>query len=109
VRLIDYLLAIPPLPWFVDKTLLRRAMGGRLPEAVCRRPKTPMRVDPVVALLRTPGARWVDDVRLPPALDRWVDRTAVPRVAGEGAGDAATSDLNPLGLHLWLRYSGLDR
>ena len=33
VRLVSYLLAIPPLPWFVDKLLLREAMRGVLPEA----------------------------------------------------------------------------
>jgi asparagine synthase (glutamine-hydrolysing) len=34
VRLVEYLLAIPPLPWFEGKHLLRQAMRGRLPEPV---------------------------------------------------------------------------
>ena len=106
-RLVDYLLAIPPLPWYVDKTLLRRAMRGVLPDAVRCRPKTPMRVDPVTALLRQPRARWVDSVRLAPAVDRYVDGTAVPRVTGDAARDESSLDLNPLGFHLWLRYSAV--
>jgi asparagine synthase (glutamine-hydrolysing) len=42
LRLVEYLLSVPPLPWLVDKELLREAMKNRLPESVRDRPKTPL-------------------------------------------------------------------
>jgi asparagine synthase (glutamine-hydrolysing) len=51
-RLIEYALAIPPLPWCVDKHLLRCALRGLIPEAVRLRPKTPLAGDPVAAHAR---------------------------------------------------------
>ncbi|MEH2459481.1 asparagine synthetase B family protein [Nostoc sp.] len=39
LRLVNYLIAIPPVPWLVKKTILREAMQERLPEAVRARPK----------------------------------------------------------------------
>ncbi len=62
LRIVDYVLALPPFPWSFEKTLLRKAMIGRLPERVRRRPKTPLAGDPVVEMLRRPGAAWVDQV-----------------------------------------------
>jgi asparagine synthase (glutamine-hydrolysing) len=49
LRLVDYLLALPPVPWCVDKMLLRTAMKQILPEQVRLRPKTPLSEDPLVA------------------------------------------------------------
>ena len=46
VRLVNYLLAIPVLPWRLHKELLRVALRGQVPETVCRRPKTPLSRDP---------------------------------------------------------------
>jgi asparagine synthase (glutamine-hydrolysing) len=42
VRMLQFLLAVPPLPWARRKLLIRRAMRGRLPEAVLARDKTPL-------------------------------------------------------------------
>jgi asparagine synthase (glutamine-hydrolysing) len=40
LRMLRFLLAVPPLPWCRSKYLLRRAMRGLLPPAVLRRAKT---------------------------------------------------------------------
>ena len=40
VRLIEYLLALPPLPWFEAKFIVRQALAGRIPETVRTRPKS---------------------------------------------------------------------
>jgi asparagine synthase (glutamine-hydrolysing) len=45
VRLISLLLTFPTHPWFIDKQLLRKAMRGRLPDAILSRPKSPLAVD----------------------------------------------------------------
>ena len=47
LRLLAYLLALPPLPWCVGKQLLRLAMRDALPAEICQRPKSPLAGDPV--------------------------------------------------------------
>jgi asparagine synthase (glutamine-hydrolysing) len=51
LRLLSYLLALPPAPWCVDKMLLRTAMTDILPTAVRLRPKTPLAGDPFYSRL----------------------------------------------------------
>ena len=41
-RLLEFLVGIPPMPWCVEKNILRTCMRGHLPEEVRRRPKTPL-------------------------------------------------------------------
>jgi asparagine synthase (glutamine-hydrolysing) len=102
-RLVEYLLAIPPMPWSFDKTIVRLAMRGSLPERVRRRPKTVAASDPIVALLQTPDARWVDHFEAVPALHRYVDRKRVPRVCGETDQNAVWTNVRPLCLNYWLK------
>ncbi|MEC4986515.1 MAG: asparagine synthase-related protein [Oscillatoria sp. PMC 1068.18] len=39
LRLVNYLIAIPPVPWLIGKKILREAMQEKLPESVRTRPK----------------------------------------------------------------------
>lgn len=77
LRLVRFLLRVPPMPWFAEKELLREAMRGRLPEEVRTRRKRPIGMDPAHLWM----ARQADELcaRLATAavLDRWVDRTAI--------------------------------
>jgi asparagine synthase (glutamine-hydrolysing) len=102
-RLVEYLLAIPPMPWAFDKTIVRLAMRGSLPEPVRRRPKTVAASDPIVALLQAPDARWVDNFEAVPALHRYVEREGVPRVCGETDQNAVWTNVRPLCLNYWLK------
>src|SRR2546426_10883161 len=52
LRLVRFLLRLPPVPWCADKELLRVAMQGVLPEQVRCRPKSPLAGEPVVELWR---------------------------------------------------------
>jgi asparagine synthase (glutamine-hydrolysing) len=54
-RLVTFLLALPPVPWFPRKALLRDAMRGDLPEAVLQRRKTPLSQGFTQALARQRG------------------------------------------------------
>lgn len=49
LRILKYLLRVPPVPWCVNKELLRKAMEGHLPQAVLQRPKTVLLMDPLEA------------------------------------------------------------
>ena len=102
-RLVEYLLAIPPMPWCFDKTIVRLAMRGVLPEDVRRRPKTVAVGDPLVALLRAPDAQWVDEFAATAALHGYVDRDRIPPVCGERDAGAIWTNLRPLCLNHWLR------
>ena len=45
LRVIDFLLQVPPLPWLASKELVRDAWPDLLPEVVRNRPKVPLRGD----------------------------------------------------------------
>jgi asparagine synthase (glutamine-hydrolysing) len=51
LRLLNYLLALPYMPWCVNKALLRIAMKNSLPAEILNRPKTPLNQDPVILKL----------------------------------------------------------
>jgi len=55
LRVVEYLLAIPPFPWFLQKRLLREAMAGRVLDSVRLRPKTPFPGDPLLLHLQRFG------------------------------------------------------
>ena len=103
LRLVDYLLALPPFPWFYEKVLLREAMAGRIPESVRVRPKTPLTSDPLVAQLQTPGAEWVDHVHWCAEMEQFVNRSAIPRLNGVKASEQAGSAVRPFCLNFWLQ------
>jgi asparagine synthase (glutamine-hydrolysing) len=46
LRVLHYLLRLPPVPWCANKELCRVAMKGLLPDEVTERPKTPMIANP---------------------------------------------------------------
>lgn len=102
LRLVEYLLAIPPIPWFIHKELVRVAMRGILPEAVRRRPKTPLAGNPVYTLLQQSREQSIDPIDPPLELTQYIDWGQVQRVMGD---EQDTSDLwtnlRPLGLVHW--------
>lgn len=101
VRLVTYALAVPPLPWFVDKTMLRAATRGRLPDVVRLRSKTPAGGDSIAA--RLPYAPWVDEWQLSPMLERFVDRKRIPKLAIDN-GANWRPHLRPFSLNFWLQH-----
>jgi asparagine synthase (glutamine-hydrolysing) len=80
LRVVQYLLAVPAIPWCFDKTIVRLAMRGALPEAVRLRPKSVPAGDPLAAMLAEPAARWVDRFEPIPAWT-YVNRERIPQCA----------------------------
>jgi asparagine synthase (glutamine-hydrolysing) len=103
LRLINFLLALPALPWCSDKELLREAGRGVLPDAVRLRRKSPLPADPLIALLQRPESAWVDSFEAVPELSQYVERRLIPRVSRERDSWAAWIRLRPLSLNFWLR------
>ena len=100
VRLVSYLLAIPPLPWCIDKQILRDAMRGTLPETIRLRPKAPLAGDPLRAKLRESGAASLDRFDAVSDLGRFVNRHAIPPLASD---NDPWLHVRPLCLNAWLR------
>ncbi|MDP6609261.1 MAG: asparagine synthase-related protein [Vicinamibacterales bacterium] len=104
VRLVEYLLAIPPLPWCVDKHLLRVAMQDRLPDPVRLRPKTPLAEDPMDVHLSRGGSALLERFDPTPELAHYVDRSAMPRLTGGPGSHDPWLHLRPFYLNHWLRH-----
>ena len=103
LRLVDYLLALPPFPWFFQKMLLRRAMAGKLPERVRIRPKTPFQGDPLLAHFRRNPIDWVNQTPLSEELDRYINRSELLTLHGNMTGEQVVLGTRPHCLNFWLQ------
>jgi asparagine synthase (glutamine-hydrolysing) len=105
LRLVNYLLALPPFPWCYRKTLVRGAMIGRLPERVRTRPKTPLQGDPISARLTRVGDDRLKDIPWSADLDRYIDRSGMVAPRGKMNQEEASGCLRPYCLNIWLQGS----
>ncbi len=102
LRLVDYLLGVPAFPWVYKKGLLRKALIGRIPESILRRPKKPLSGYPVVDKFRSGKPQAMKPERL--------DGKILDYVAPSGLtlfyGRIEFEQFRPYCLDLWLRYGG---
>ena len=102
VRLVNFLLAIPSMPWFFRKYLLRETMRGRLPDAIRLRPKTPSPFHPLLAALQRKEAEPL--LRMQPAhqLKHYISEGRVPLLGPDMNAEEAELKINPACLNFWL-------
>ncbi|MGH9741068.1 MAG: asparagine synthetase B family protein [Candidatus Acidiferrum sp.] len=103
LRLLRFLLRVPPVPWCMEKELLREAMRGILPEAIRSRPKTPLPVEPLDSSVRI--HRW-SPLPLPePPLElrTYVDWQRLGVTLQTAAGSTLWVGLRPVSLGYWLK------
>ena len=101
LRILEFLLRLPPVPWCVNKELSRRAMEPFLPAAVTKRPKTPLAKDGVDIL---ESEAWLSGIpRTPPALlkgfvkwEEWCETFLRTK------GSLTWINIRPLSLLRWL-------
>lgn len=103
LRMVNFLLAIPPFPWFFKKTLLREGMKGRLPERVRTRPKTPQQVDPVLARFRRTGVDLLKEMSWSKDLDRYIERSALKAPHVKMNQEQLSVNVRPYCLNIWLQ------
>lgn len=99
LRVLEFMLSVPPVPWGWNKRLIREAMRGRLPPEVLTRRKTPLDCSPEVATMRQVGLP-----TLPPdhRIARYVDPQCLP---DRSASDSElTTSLNAHALDYWLTH-----
>jgi asparagine synthase (glutamine-hydrolysing) len=103
LRIVNYLLAIPPFPWTFHKQLVRAAMSGHLPENIRQRPKTPLNGDPLMAMLSGPDAVWVDNARWTEQIERYVNASALPLLNEQKDSECANIAIRAKCLNFWLQ------
>jgi asparagine synthase (glutamine-hydrolysing) len=104
LRVVSYLLALPPFPFLFEKRLLREAMAGRLPEASRVRPKTSLAEDPLVRCLRNAkSTEWFDQVQWSADMDQYINRSALAPLPAGSDSEQISLDLRPLCLNFWLQ------
>jgi asparagine synthase (glutamine-hydrolysing) len=103
LRIVNYLLALPPFPWFFQKMLLREAMAGRIPETVRMRPKTPVQGDPLAAQLQRSGAKRLEQMHWSKDLDRYIDRSELSLTRGKISAEQISTKMRPHCLNIWLQ------
>src|SRR5207248_10518510 len=111
LRVVRFLLRVPPMPWFAEKELLRRAMTGKLPEDVRTRRKTALRVDPTHVLMTRQAVELAAIIESCQALDPFVDRAVAAAAIRNPQRTPFDSYLLgfPIGLALWLQRTARDR
>jgi asparagine synthase (glutamine-hydrolysing) len=105
VRLIDFLLTLPPVPWCVDKHILRRALRQRLPPAVINRQKTPLASDPTLHLAHAASVRCLDLFEVNPQLRSFVNLNRRRALADEQTAAGRWANLRVFALNHWLTHS----
>lgn len=75
LRVLEFMLSAPPLPWGWKKRLVRDSMRGRLPQAVLAREKTPLGCYPEIATMRVIG---FPSLPKPHRIGRFVDPASLP-------------------------------
>jgi asparagine synthase (glutamine-hydrolysing) len=106
IRLVAFLLRLPPMPWCVDKAILRQAMRGRLPEPIRTRRKSPLAADPVGVGLRLQRPPWPPPGGTGTQLERFVSLEVARGLfeQPEGLDPVSRDATRALALASWLQH-----
>jgi len=101
-RLLRFLLRLPPIPWLMEKEVIRRAQQSVLPDEIRLRPKAPLRHDPL--LLHVADGKWSPPVPhvCPEPLGLLLDWAQLRDLLCNCRGPSLRLELRPVGLALWL-------
>lgn len=105
VRLVNFLLGVPVIPWLLGKYILRETMRGVLPESVRKRPKTPLSGDPGLQLRFSKKISEIDCFGPVPEVLDYIDRSAVPSLSAETDSSSLWVNARPFSLNQWFRNS----
>jgi asparagine synthase (glutamine-hydrolysing) len=99
-RVLRFLLRLPPVPWCMDKQILRDAMRNLLPEEVRLRPKTGLSADPVQIFVE--AGKWQPALTNPAQRLHEFVNAAHLCISLQKSSDL-WYDLRPVSLDLWLK------
>jgi asparagine synthase (glutamine-hydrolysing) len=103
LRLLVFLLRLPPVPWCMKKALSRRTMEGTLPRAILSRPKTPLTRNPVETCSR--DQEWINRLPkiAPRQMEAFVNWGKWCETLSDSKGSLKASILRPAVLFFWLK------
>ena len=107
LRLIRFCLQLPPVPWCVDKWLLRSAVGQQLPESISMRPKTPLAGFPDYQHLLHGADAEKTIEQIPEAFSEYIDMRTYRRIARQPYKIRPGEHMlitHPLRLARWLHH-----
>ncbi len=103
LRMLRYLLRLPPVPWCMHKELTRRAMSPWLPMEICNRPKTPLVQDPLKARQQQTGWQPSLAINPPERVHEFVNWGNWMTTLEKSKGSLTWEILCPLSFSLWLK------
>jgi asparagine synthase (glutamine-hydrolysing) len=102
-RLIGFLLRVPPVPWCMNKELLRESIKGLLPEEIRLRRKSPLRGDPLLLQAEKRGWRPLLEDGACERLRMFVDCRMHRETSRPSLGLSLWAELRPVALDYWLK------
>jgi len=105
LRLLEFLLSIPSIPWCLDKYILRKAMQDVLPDTILNRRKTPLGGDPALQITRRGSVRWLDSFEVSPQLSCYVNLNKRRSITDEQTTEGWWASLRVFALNHWLSNS----
>ena len=102
-RLLRFLLRVPPLPWCMQKELLREATRGILPEEIRLRPKVPLQEDPLPLLMERGPSIQTPLGELGANSGRYVNWLKFPATSATDEGYVLTEKMRAIVLDNWLK------
>ena len=104
LRVIEFLLSLPPIPWAVNKTILRRAAQAQsLPRSISDRPKSPLVEDPTEGLVRRAGEAANRRLKPSTALGAYLATEQLPSLAAVAGTELLWPAVCAFTLEHWLR------
>ena len=103
LRILRFLLRLPPVPWCINKELSRRAMKGGLPDKVLVRPKSPLLEDPLELCWQRAGWRPDRETKPSKMAHEFVNWESWLATLENSRGYFRYEYLYPLSFSLWLK------
>ncbi len=111
LRVVNFLLSLPPFPLYMEKKLLREALAGRVPESIRTRRKTPLAGDALGHFLKQPDAHFARNVKWSKVMDGYVDTSKWERAIVEETKTYSSKPktnrieavMRPICLNFWLQ------
>ncbi len=103
LRILRFLLRLPPVPWCINKELSRRAMKDSLPGEVLIRPKAPLLKDPLEICWKRDGWRPNPEKKPPKIVHEFVKWESWLATLELSKGYTSYDYLYPLSFSRWLK------
>lgn len=105
LRMVEYLLALPPYPLFLEKKLERDSMRGKLPESILNRAKTPLAHDVSAQSVQNRNVNWMEKLDWDGEIAQYVDKRALI-AENKPDNDPGSACIYALCLNFWLQSAG---